>query len=112
MWQILACSIITREVVGRMLVRKTLRTIKCVTIMLNDNIRHEGALGNLTIIIFAPGSDFDRAITFGVEGCELSALDTDRRLANESAEMKVTLIALGHGCHLSNFFPSNVSSYD
>ena len=86
-----------------MLVRKTLRTIKCVTILLNDNSRLSGELEHLSIIIFAPGSNFDRAITFGVEGCDLSALDTGRSVANESAEMIVTLIALGHGCQSSTF---------
>ena len=60
-----------------------------------------GALGNLTIIVFAPGSYFDRVITIGVEGCEISSLNASMRVANGSADMistKMTLLAHNQGC--------------
>ena len=60
-----------------------------------------GAHGNLTIIVFAAGSYFDRAITVGAEGCENSSLNASMRVANGSAEListKMTLLAHNEGC--------------
>lgn len=71
-----------------------------------------GALGNLTIVIFAPGSYFDRVITSGIEGCELFAFNAGRSVANGSAEMtlaNVTEEARRHICQISSLSPSNVS---
>ena len=36
-----------------------------------DNIRRSGGLGHLTVVIFAPDSEFDRIIILGLEGCEV-----------------------------------------
>ncbi len=88
-----------------MLVRKILSMIRRGRIMLNDNTNHTGALENLTIVVFAPGSDFDRAIAFGAEGCELFAFNASRSAVVESAEMvlvNLTLLAQAHSCNLSN----------
>ena len=71
----------------------------------NDNLSRLGALGKLTIIVFAPGSDFDRALNFGVERCELFAFNTSTSVANRSAEAMLANskpLARGHRCRLSN----------
>ena len=53
-----------------------------------------GALGNLTIIVFAPGSYFDRVLTIGDEGCENSSLNASMRVANGSADIISTRMIL------------------
>lgn len=75
----------------------------------------KGAIGKLSIVIFAPGSYFDRVISFRsrIEACELVTFNASRSVATEGAEM-ITLVNLtqearGHGCQISNSFPSNVS---
>ena len=60
-----------------------------------------GALGDFTIVVFAPGSQFDLVITLDVEGCKNSSLNISTRMANGSAEMvptKMTLLAHIQGC--------------
>ena len=51
-----------------------------------------GALGNLTIVVFAPGSYFDRVITLDVEGCKSSSLNASIRVGNGNAGMILTLL--------------------
>lgn len=80
-----------------------------------DNIRRSGALGHLTVVIFAPDLEFDRIITLGLEGCEVVAFNASRILVSRSAEMalaNLTQGVRGHACQTSNFSPSNVSFSD
>lgn len=74
-------------------------------IVLNDDIICVGALGNLTITIFASGSYFDRVITSGFEGCEILAFNVSRSRANASGEMALVNLSgetRGYGCQISN----------
>ena len=83
---------------------------------MDNNISRVGALGNLTIFIFAPGSYFDRVLNSGIGGGELVAFNASRSVENGSAEM--TLVNLtqedrGQGFQILNSSPSNLSfSYD
>ena len=79
------------------------------------NMKCSGVRGHLTITIFAPGSDFDRALTSGIERCEPVAFDTSRSVPGGSAEnasVNLAQKARAQGCQISSLSLLNVwSSY-
>ena len=72
----------------------------------DDNISRTGALGKLTIVIYAPDSYFDQVMRSGVGACELVAFNGSRSVVTMGAAM-ITLVNLtrevhGHVCQVSN----------
>lgn len=83
-------------------------------IVLADNVNRIGASGHLSIILFAPGSHFDRAIISRADECALVAFNASRGVASASAHAGTTLVNLkqvarGNRCRMSSFSPSNGS---